>query len=145
MIRAAREKQTAAGGGRPAPTTEPQHDGAGIMSRADDDDFPTIWLDKEIARLALGPARELVAAGLSPEEAATLACRGAAAQWRAWVSAVLSGERSLLRDIITSPQEAAEVIGQVYKAGANAEALRRAENAESEADAEFWRAAAALL
>ncbi len=115
------------------------------MSRADDDDFPTIWLDKEIARLALGPARELVAAGLSPEEAATLACRGAGAQWREWVRAVLSGERSILRDIITSPQEAAEVIGQVYKAGAHAEALRRAEKAESEADAEFWREAAALL
>ncbi len=115
------------------------------MSRADDDDFPTTWLDKEIARLALGPARELGAAGLSPEEAATLACRGAWAQWREWVSAVLSGERSILRDIITSPQEAAEVIGQVYKAGANAEALRRAEKAESEADAEFWREAAALL
>ncbi len=145
MIRAAREKQTAAGGGRPAPTTEPQHDGAGIMSRADDDDFPTIWLDKEIARLALGPARELVAAGLSPEEAAALACRGAWAQWRDWVSAVLSGERSILRDIITSPQEAAEVIRRVYKAGAKAEALRRAEKAESEADAEFWRATAALL
>ena len=115
------------------------------MSRTDDHNFPTTWLDKEIARLALGPARELVAAGLSLEEAATLACRGAGAQWRAWVRAVLSGERSILRDIITSPQEAADVIGQVYKAGAKAEALRRAETAESEADAEFWRAAAALL
>lgn len=145
MIRAAREKQTATGGGRPAPTTEPQHDGAGIVWRADDDDFPTTWLDKEIARLALGPARELVAAGLSPEEAATLACRRAGAQWRAWVSAVLSGERSILRDIITSPQEAAEVISQVYKASAKAEALQRAEKAESAADAEFWREAAAML
>ncbi len=115
------------------------------MSRADDDDFPTIWLDKEIARLALGPARELVAAGLSPEEATVLACRGAWAQWREWVSAVLSGERSILRDLITSPQEAAEVIGQVYKAGAKAEALRRAEKAKSEADAQFWRDAAAML
>ncbi len=115
------------------------------MSRADDDDFPTIWLDKEIARLALGSARELGAAGLSPEEAATLACRGAWAQWRAWVSAVLSGERSILRDMITTPQEAAEVIGQAYKAGAKAEALRRAEKAKSEADAQFWRDAAAML
>ena len=115
------------------------------MSRADDDDFPTTWLDKEIARLALGPTRELVAAGLSFEEAATLACRGAWAKWREWVRAVLSGERSILRDIITSPQEAAEVIGQVYKAGAKAEVLRRAEKAESEADAKFWREAAAML
>ena len=115
------------------------------MSRADDHNFPTTWLDKAIARLALGRARELVAAGLSPEEAARLACRGAGAQWRQWVGAVLSGERSILRDIITSPQEAAEVIGQVYKAGAKAEALRRAEKAESEADAEFWREVAALL
>ena len=115
------------------------------MSRADDYKFPTTWLDKEIARLALGRARELVAAGLSPEEAATLACRGAGAQWRQWVGAVLSGERSILRDIITSPQEAAEVIGQAYKAGAKAEALRRAEKAKSEADAQFWRDAAAML
>ncbi len=115
------------------------------MSRADDHDFPTTRLDKEVARLALGPARERVAAGLSPEEAATLACCGAGAQWRKWVSAVLSGERSILRDIITSPQEAAEVMRQVYKAGANAEALRRAETAASEADAEFWREAATML
>ncbi len=115
------------------------------MSRADDYNFPTTWLDKEIVRLALGPARELGAAGLSPEAAATLASRGAWAQWREWVSAVLSGERSLLRDIITSPQEAAEVMRQVYKAGANTEALRRAEKSESEADAEFWREAAEML
>ncbi len=58
---------------------------------------------------------------------------------------MLSGERSILRGIITSPQEAAEVIGQAYKAGAKAEALRRAEKAKSEADAQFWREVAALL
>ena len=75
---------------------------------------------KEIARLALGRARELVAAGLSPEEAATLACRGAWARWQEWVRAVLSGERSILRDLITSPQEAAEVMRQASVAASSA-------------------------
>lgn len=115
------------------------------MSKATEYPIPVTSLDKEVARLALLDARELMAAGASPEEAAALACRGAWAEWRDWVRAVLSGERSILRDIITNPQEAAEVTGQVYGRRAKAEALRRAENAESEADANFWREVAALL
>lgn len=106
--------------------------------------IPTTSLDKHIARLALDEAHRLVAAGVSPEVAATAACPGAWSEWRGWVLAVLRGNRTVLRDV-ASPEEAAAVLRSVYGDGARAEALRRADACSREVDADFWREVADLL
>ena len=119
--------------------------GVSLVADAGGYAIPVTWTEKRLARSALLDARELLAAGTSADEAAALACRGKWAQWRDWVRAVLAGERSVLRDLITDPEEAADVTGDVYEDHAMAEALRRAEKAESRADAEVWHEVAALL
>lgn len=60
------------------------------MAKADDYPIPTTALDKEVARLALLHARQLVAEGTSQQEAAMLATKGAWKEWRGWVTAHLS-------------------------------------------------------
>lgn len=115
------------------------------MSKAENDNIPVIPIDKEVARLCLQDARNLVADGHSPEEAATLACHGAWLEWRPWVLAILEGRRSVIRDLITTPEEAAAVTRRTYGDRAQGEALRRAEESEAPADAEFWREVADLL
>lgn len=105
---------------------------------------PTTSLDKEIARLALLHARDQMTAGAALEEAATVACQGAWAEWHGWVCAVLSGRETALW-VITSPEEVAEVNGRVHGERAKTEALRRAETARTESDAKFWREVASLL
>jgi hypothetical protein len=55
------------------------------MSKADSYPIPETWLEKEVARLALEKARQLVAGGKTPEDAANMACPGAWREWRGWV------------------------------------------------------------
>lgn len=59
------------------------------MANADSYRIPETWLEKEVARLALEKARQLVAEGQTPDEAADAACSGAWAEWRGWVLAHL--------------------------------------------------------
>jgi hypothetical protein len=59
------------------------------MGDASDYPVPGSYLDKAVVRLALAEARKLLAQGHSPEQAATLACKGAWAEWRGYVLARL--------------------------------------------------------
>ncbi len=95
--------------------------------------------------MALIETYELIDAGRSPEEAIKIACPGVWAEWRDWIKAILSGERSILRDIITDPREAARITRLAYKDHAKTEALRRAKKSRKEADKEFWKEVAELM